>query len=154
MESNIHTAKAIMRGGPLYPNIHGEVEFKQTRYGVEVTANIHNLPPFSRQDDLAISPFGFHIHKGDDCTAGTLGNPFPNTLEHYNPYNQPHGNHAGDFPVLMPLSNGFAYMSFLTDKFTVEQILGRALVIHQSPDDYRTQPSGNSGVKIACGIIK
>ncbi|MDD3397480.1 MAG: superoxide dismutase family protein [Clostridia bacterium] len=153
MESNIVSATAVMRGGPLYPNIQGEVVFNQTKFGVEVTADIYGLPPFTRQDNLAISPFGFHIHEGEDCNAGSLENPFPNTLGHYNPYNQPHGNHAGDFPILMPLSNGYAHMSFLTDKFTVEQVLGKALVIHQSPDDYRTQPSGNSGVKIACGII-
>lgn len=148
------TATAIMRGGPLYPNVHGEVLFKQTKYGVMVTADIYGLPPFSRQENLAISPFGFHIHEGEDCSQGTLENPFSNTLGHYNPYDEPHGNHAGDFPVLMPLSNGFAHMSFLTDKFTVEQVLGKALVIHQSPDDFKTQPSGNSGVKIACGVVR
>ena len=45
-------------------------------------------------------------------------------------------------------------MCFFTDKFKPKDIIGRAVIIHQNPDDYRSQPSGNSGKRIACGIIK
>ena len=67
--------------------------------------------------------------------------------------NQPHGNHAGDFPVLFS-NNGVARMCFFTNKFKVADIIGKAVVIHQSPDDYRTQPAGDAGKRLACGVIK
>ena len=54
----------------------------------------------------------------------------------------------------MPLKDGTVVMRFLTDKFKLDDVVGRAVVIHESPDDYRTQPAGGSGIKIACGIIK
>lgn len=66
---------------------------------------------------------------------------------------QPHGNHAGDFPVLFS-NNGSSRMSFFTSKFKVADIIGRSVIIHESPDDYRTQPAGNSGRKLACGVIR
>lgn len=72
---------------------------------------------------------------------------------HWNPTGAPHGNHAGDFPVLFS-NHGKAQMCFLTDKFPVADIIGKAVVIHENPDDYRTQPAGSSGRRIACGIIQ
>ncbi|HEY8390487.1 MAG TPA: superoxide dismutase family protein [Clostridia bacterium] len=149
----IERAIAVIRGGHHYPNISGEVEFRQLNEGVEVTVRIYNLPPFTREDDLVISPFGFHIHDGNSCDEGTLDNPFPMTGGHYNPENTIHPNHAGDFPVIVPMSDGTAYMRFITDRFRLREVLNKPVVIHQSPDDYRTQPAGNSGLKIACGII-
>lgn len=65
----------------------------------------------------------------------------------------PHGNHAGDFPVLFS-NNGYARMSFFTDKFRVRDIIGRSVMIHENPDDYRSQPPGDSGKRIACGVIE
>ena len=51
-------------------------------------------------------------------------------------------------------NNGFAYMKVLTDKFKIEDIIGKTVIIHDMPDAFKTQPSGNSGKKIACGIIE
>lgn len=76
-----------------------------------------------------------------------------NIMEVYNEDTLPHGNHIGDFPVLFS-NNGYARMSFFTDKFKPEDIIGRSVIIHQNPDDYRTQPAGNSGKRIACGVIR
>lgn len=149
----IERAVAVIKGGKIYPHINGEVEFRQLSEGVEVTVRIYNLPPFARIDDLAISPFGFHIHDGTSCEEGTEHNPFPMTGGHYNPTDTIHSNHAGDLPVIMPMSDGTAFMKFITDRFRLEEILGKPIVIHQSPDDFRTQPAGDSGVKIACGMI-
>lgn len=146
-------AMAFVKGSKQYPNIYGMVYFQQFKEGVEVLAKVHNLPPFSR-DSTIISPFGFHLHDGNSCEIGTTEEPFPLSGGHYNPKNHPHGNHSGDFPVLMPLSNGTAILKFVTDKFTIADILGKTIVVHQSPDDFRTEPSGNSGKKIACGIIR
>jgi Cu-Zn family superoxide dismutase len=147
-------AKAFVKVGLLYPKIEGLIIFEQYQNGVEVTVKINNLPKFSRENGVFIGPFGFHLHNGNSCNEGTVNEPFPLAGEHYNPSNQPHGNHAGDFPVLMPMSNGTASMKFATDKFTVADILGKVVVVHLSPDDYRSEPAGNSGLKIACGVIK
>ena len=78
---------------------------------------------------------------------------FPNTGNHYNPGNVPHPEHAGD---LLPLlsNNGYAWMSFYTGRIDIEDIIGRSVVIHSMRDDFTTQPSGNSGDKIACGVIE
>jgi Cu-Zn family superoxide dismutase len=84
--------------------------------------------------------------------VGDPTSPFLTAGEHYNPTNQPHGNHAGDFPVLFS-NDGRAVMNFFTNKFTVGEIIGKSVVIHQNPDDYRTQPAGNSGKRLACGVI-
>ncbi|NLG83160.1 MAG: superoxide dismutase family protein, partial [Firmicutes bacterium] len=66
---------------------------------------------------------------------------------------QPHGNHAGDFPVLFS-NHGRARMGFFTDRFKVVDVVGRAAIIHENPDDYRTQPAGASGRRLACGVIR
>jgi Cu-Zn family superoxide dismutase len=73
--------------------------------------------------------------------------------DHWNPTLQPHGNHAGDFPALIS-NHGRAYMTFFTDKFRVADVIGKAVIIHQSPDDFRTQPAGAAGKRLACGIIQ
>ena len=71
---------------------------------------------------------------------------------HYNPDNQLHGNHAGDLPVIFS-NNGTAIMDVFTSRFRPKDVVGRSVIIHQNPDDYRTQPTGASGKKLACGII-
>lgn len=149
----INKAKAIIKGGLIYPDINGMVLFTQYRDAVEVNVKVHNLPEFVRTKGLTVGPFGFHIHNGKNCEVGTIDDQFPLVGSHYNPADQPHGNHAGDLPVLMPLKDGTALMKFYTDKFIIADIIGLTILIHQSPDDYRTEPSGNSGIKIACGVI-
>ena len=67
---------------------------------------------------------------------------------HDNPQHCPHPYHAGDLPPLFG-AHGFAFSACLTDRFTVEQIIGKSIVIHSAPDDFTTQPSGNAGSKIA-----
>ena len=78
---------------------------------------------------------------------------FPNTGNHYNPGNVPHPEHAGDLPPLLS-NSGYAWMSFYTSRLNLEDIIGRSLVIHSMADDFTSQPSGNSGDKIGCGVIK
>lgn len=141
-------AEAIVRGSAAYRNVTGKVTFVQKKDGVIVTADIYGLP----QGDCGGRVFGFHIHEGRACT-GNAADPFADTGMHYNPKNCLHPFHAGDLPPLFE-SDGRAHLSFTTNRFKLSQVLGRAVVIHSSPDDFTTQPSGNSGEKIACGIIK
>lgn len=141
---------ADISGGENYPGIRGRVIFRQQKNGVLVTADIYGLPTGETGCDSGV--FGFHIHEGEDC--GSNGQePFSNTKGHYNPGDCPHPYHAGDLPPLFE-NDGYAYMSFLTNRFTVTEIIGRTVVIHLKPDDFHSQPSGNSGEKIACGVIK
>ena len=142
-------AMAVMMGSNEYPEIKGKVLFFQIELGVVVLADISGLPT---SDEECKSPiFAFHIHEGDSCT-GNADDPFVHTLSHYNPGNCPHPYHAGDMPPLFG-NNGYAFEAFFTDRFTVNEIIGRTVVIHAGPDDFTTQPSGNAGTKIACGEI-
>lgn len=143
-------AIAKMYGGEKYPSLHGIVTFKQTKDGVLVTAEIYGLP--TSKETCSNKTFGFHVHSGIQC-SGTIKDEFANALGHYNPYKCEHPYHAGDLPPLME-NNGNAYMTVLTNRFTVEEVIGRVVIIHLMPDDFKTQPSGNSGEKIACGKIE
>lgn len=142
-------AIARIKGNSLAPSLNGVVIFRNVQGGTEVHVEVNGLPPFTpaQGDKPQIGPFGFHIHEFGRCVGD-----FSSTGGHWNPYNQPHGNHAGDFPVLFS-NNGYARMSFFTNKFKPWEVIGKSVVIHQSPDDYHTQPAGGSGKRIACGVI-
>lgn len=143
MQNKLPAATAYISGGDAYPGIHGTVQFFYKCDGVLVVADIYGLP------DSKTDFFAFHIHENGDCR----GAGFPNTGNHYNPCNTEHPNHAGDLPPLLS-ANGRAYLAVLTNGFRINDIMGRTVVIHSSPDDFTTQPSGNAGTKIACGIIR
>lgn len=147
---NKKEAHAHIKGGKKYPNINGEVDFKETREGVILTAKIHGLPKPTNKCKGRV--FGFHIHEGNSCT-GNKEDEFANSGMHLNPTNCPHPYHLGDLPPLIE-NNGYAYMSVLINKFRIKDIIGKVIIIHDKPDDFTSQPSGNSGNKIACGVIK
>ncbi|MGV2620198.1 superoxide dismutase family protein [Halobacillus sp. ACCC02827] len=148
------TAQASLLASPLAPDLKGAVQFYQMPYGVEVFVQVEGLPAFQASKNGAqIGPHGFHIHEKGVCEIGDGKEPFASAGGHWNPDNEPHGNHAGDFPVLFS-NEGRARMIFFTDRFRVEDVIGKAIIIHQGPDDYQSQPSGNAGKRIACGIIE
>lgn len=148
------TAFAKIIGGNIAPNLYGNIFFDDVPGGTEVYVEVWGLPLYEPAEDnkQPVGPFGFHIHKIGICEITDPENPFQSAGEHYNPSNQPHGNHAGDFPVIFS-NNGYARMSFFTDKFKPIDIIGKSVIIHQNPDDYRSQPAGNSGKRMACGVI-
>lgn len=137
-------AYADVTGSDDYKNISGIVKFYQTANGTLVYALISGLPESS-------GFHGFHIHSGSECSANS-DDPFANAKSHYNPNASAHPNHAGDLPPLIS-DNGFAFSVFITNRFTVEEIIGKTVILHEKADDFTTQPSGNSGKKIACGEI-
>ena len=140
-------AYARIVGDPLAPELCGIVRFFQTPCGVWVEADVHNLPP------NPTGFYGFHIHEFGDCSMGSRDGYFKAAGGHYNPTNQLHPLHAGDLPMLIATSTGNARLNFLTDRFTVNDIVGRAVIIHYDYDNYTSQPSGDSGARIGCGII-
>lgn len=146
-------AKVDFRSSPLAPDLKGTMQFYQMPYGVEVFVQVEGLPAFNKTKSKQIGPHGFHIHEKGVCELGDGKEPFKSSGGHWNPDNQPHGNHAGDFPVLFS-NQGRTRMIFFTDRFQVKDIIGKSVIIHEGPDDYRSQPSGASGKRIACGIIE
>lgn len=136
-------AVALVCGGKERPHLHGTVKFFSRRDGTLVTAEICGLP------ESETGFFAFHIHEGGDCG----GEGFSDTKGHYNPCNRDHPRHAGDLPPLLSCS-GRAELTVLTNRFSVCDIVGKTVVIHDQADDFHTQPSGNAGAKIACGVIR
>ncbi len=119
------------------------MRFFQRHDGTMVEVEITGLP----RSETGF--FAFHIHEGDSCA----GDGFPDTGSHWNPGSASHPNHAGDLPPLLA-DHGKAYMKVLTNRFHVGEIIGKTVVIHGDPDDFCTQPSGNAGTKIGCGVIR
>ncbi len=142
-------AAASLAGSENYLGISGTVRFYQTGKGVIVLAEISGLPHSELPCHDRV--FGFHIHEGTDC-GGTMDDPFADTMSHYDPHGCEHPYHAGDLPPLFG-NNGYALSLFLTQRFSVDEVIGRTVIIHDMPDDFTTQPSGRSGTKIACGVI-
>lgn len=144
---NMPQGMAWVTGNSMAPQLSGLVKFFDTPYGgVLVEAEVFGLPNGDHPDSSAF--YAMHIHQFGDCSHN-----FADTGEHYNPASEPHPYHAGD---LLPLlsNQGYAWLSFYDKRFTVQDILNRSVIIHMNADDFSTQPSGNSGSKIGCGVIR
>ena len=139
-------AVCFIKGGPYNQCINGKILFYNSDQGTVICIDISGLP------DNSCNIFGFHIHEGMTCT-GNETDPFSDTGMHYNPNGAEHPCHAGDLPPHFSAA-GKAFMVFLTNRFSVNEVIGKTVVIHSNADDFTTQPSGNSGSKIACGIIR
>ncbi|HEY8250302.1 MAG TPA: superoxide dismutase family protein [Burkholderiales bacterium] len=131
----------------------GEATFEEVEGGkVRVIAFAQGLKPNAEH--------GFHIHEAGDCSSGDG----MSAKGHFNPYAKPHGDpksaerHAGDLPSFKAGKDGRAKIDVTVDILTVRagpaSVVGRGLIIHADPDDYKTQPTGNAGARIACGVIK
>ncbi len=142
-------AQSFIKGSGGYPNIKGVVFFYQLDGGVLVMAEVRGLPHGAGKCPADV--FAFHIHEGSDC-SGSAGDPFSGAGGHYNPGGCAHPAHAGDLPPLFG-NSGYAFAAVFTDRFSVSDVAGRTVIIHAAPDDFTSQPSGNSGEKIACGKI-
>jgi Cu-Zn family superoxide dismutase len=129
----------------------GRVDFVQKGDQVIVTAQVSGLSPGGH---------GFHIHEKGDCSSGdgmSAGG-------HFNPTGMPHGSpsssqhHGGDMPMLVADAYGNATLTAALDVVTIgsgsTSIVGRSVIVHKAPDDYTTQPTGNSGARVACGVIR
>ncbi len=154
-QDKVRAAFADIKGGPLAPRLKGLVIFQSVPGGIWVCVNVEGLPNYKPAANgiQPIGPHGFHIHEGESCEIGDPKEPFKEAGGHWNPTNQPHGNHAGDFPVLFS-NKGMARMCFFTDGFEISEAIGKTVIIHESPDDYRSQPAGNAGRRLACGVIR
>ena len=143
-------AYASIRGGDSYPDISGRVAIYPFYNGSIIIAEINNLPHATRFCDEKI--YGFHIHEGARCQSDGQS-PFDLTGDHFDTDSCRHPSHTGDLPPLFA-SDGYALLMFYTSRFYPEEVIGKTIIIHDMPDDFTTQPSGNSGQKIACGEIR
>jgi Cu-Zn family superoxide dismutase len=129
----------------------GTVRFEQAGNKVIVVAELSGLK--------ANAEHGFHVHEKGDCSA-------PDAMSaggHFNPGGKPHGHygkaerHAGDMPNLKAGADGVARLRWESDLLAVgagpADVIGRSVVVHRDPDDYASQPAGNSGPRLACGVI-
>lgn len=138
------SATAWINGNADYPSLSGRAGFYDTPLGgVIVNIEVYGLPDTVNTSDF----FGMHIHEFGNCTP-----PFDKTGNHYNPTNAEHPNHAGDMPPLLS-NNGYAWTAFYDKRFTISEIIGKSIVIHLMRDNFTSQPSGDSGMKIGCGVI-
>ena len=121
--------------------------------GVHITGTVGGLPPNSTH--------GFHVHEKGDCSAADASSAGP----HFNPFGTAHGkaeagaHHAGDMDNVVANNEGVVKLDIHIHGVTlgggaVNDIAGRALVVHAAPDDYTSQPAGNAGARVACGLIK
>lgn len=136
-------AFANITGNSSNQRLHGTAYFYTTPFGgTLVETEVFGLPK------TETSFYGMHIHENGDCSL-----PFDNTGNHYNPDNTSHPLHAGDMPPLLG-NSGYAYSVFYTGRYRVNDIINRSIIIHDMADDFKSQPSGDSGMKIGCGVIK
>jgi Cu-Zn family superoxide dismutase len=142
-------AVAILSPAP-NGHVHGQVTFLEETEGVRVTANIEGLTP---------GKHGFHIHQKGDCSAPD----FSSAGGHFNPLGKQHGSptdpahHVGDFGNIEANEQGIARFERVFNWLTLtgtNSILDRAVIVHDKPDDLQTQPTGNAGGRVACGVIQ
>lgn len=137
----------------LYPTqgntAHGTVTFDALEKGVKVVMDVQGLAP---------GKHGFHVHEFGDCSAPDAAS----AGGHYNPMQKPHGGpedkerHAGDLGNITADASGNAHLEWSDPIMTLRgphSIVGHSMVLHAKEDDLKTQPSGESGARIACGVI-
>lgn len=137
---------AEIHGNENNPLLHGTAIFSPTPMGgVLIQVEVFYLPDQNMANKSGF--FGMHLHENGDCQP-----PFDQTGDHYNPQKLPHPEHAGDLPPLLS-SRGYAWMTFYDNRFSIEEVINKSIVIHGGRDDFTSQPSGMSGEKIGCGVI-
>jgi Cu-Zn family superoxide dismutase len=133
-------------------SVTGSIRVSEVGGGLRLLGEVRGLKPGGEH--------GFHIHEKGDCSAPDASS----AGGHFNPAGAPHGHagkgphHAGDMPNLKADANGVAKVDQTVPGVTLQagtaqSAAGRSLVVHRDPDDYTSQPAGNSGPRVACGVI-
>ncbi|HQX92131.1 MAG TPA: superoxide dismutase family protein [Thermomonas sp.] len=133
--------------------VSGKLTLLAMGAGVHIRGDVGGLTPGSSH--------GFHIHEKGDCSVADASS----AGGHFNPAMQPHGraghgaHHAGDSDNLIADANGVAHVDAQVDGVSLggsaaTDIVGRAIIVHAAQDDYSSQPAGNAGARVACGVIR
>jgi Cu-Zn family superoxide dismutase len=130
-------------------DVHGTVRFVQEKDGVRIVADVEGLTQ---------GKHGFHVHETGNCSSPDA----ESAGGHFNPTGKQHGapsdkeRHAGDFGNITAGADGRAHYE-MTDRMMQlsgpHSIIGRAVIVHANPDDLKSQPTGNAGARLACGVI-
>lgn len=132
--------------------VTGSISIVPMGDGVHLTGSLQGLPPSGE--------FGFHIHEKGDCSAPDASS----AGEHFNPTNAQHGDpqgaahHGGDMQNAKSDASGNAQINAHVSGLSLgdggpADVIGKAVVVHEKADDYKSQPSGNSGARVSCGVI-
>ena len=131
--------------------VSGKVTFTEKDGKVEIVAELKDLAP---------GEHAWHVHEVGDCSAPDA----KSAGDHFNPSKHPHGapdapqHHEGDLGNLTAEADGSARKTLTVDFLTVapgdKSVVGRALIVHEKADDMKTQPSGNAGARVACGVVE
>jgi Cu-Zn family superoxide dismutase len=150
MDSTSKTIKAVCVLIPtLGNNVSGVIVYTKTSNGIKVVANVKGLSK---------GKHGFHIHECGDCSSsdGMLAG------SHFNPQKSTHGSpmdmnrHTGDMGNIEADDSGIAHLEYIDNAISFEgesSVIGRSVIIHAKEDDLKTQPTGNAGARVACGVI-
>lgn len=135
--------------------VSGIVTFTEVADGVRVDAHITGLTP---------GKHGFHVHEFGDCSAADGSAARASAAgDHFNPAKSPHGEpnaaerHEGDMGNIEADDSGAAKLNYVDHTLSLhdgaKSIIGRAVIVHEKADDLKSQPSGDAGGRIACGVI-
>jgi Cu-Zn family superoxide dismutase len=130
--------------------VSGTVTFTEVADGVQVQAEITGLPPGNH---------GFHVHEFGDCSAADASS----AGAHFNPTHEPHGGpdaaerHVGDMGNVQADASGKAKLEYVDHQISLtndqRSVIGRSVIVHAKADDLKSQPAGDSGARVACGVI-
>jgi Cu-Zn family superoxide dismutase len=145
------SSKAIAVLHPTGSNkVSGTVTFTPVADGVQVHADIAGL---------TLGKHGFHVHEFGDCSATDASS----AGGHFNPANEPHAGpeaaqrHVGDMGNIDADASGKATLDYVDHHMSLSNdrtsVIGRAVIVHAKPDDLKSQPSGDAGARVACGVI-
>jgi len=130
--------------------VEGTVTFTTEHGGLRIVADVYNLTP---------GKHGFHVHEHGDCSAHDASS----AGGHFNPHNKKHAGpddperHAGDMGNLVADASGHAHYDRVDDIMVLngpDTIIDKSVIVHAGEDDLKSQPSGNAGARVACGVVE